>query len=244
MLGWVTGCFADGRSVVWTVRHVCCTAALSAACLMLSESNRFTGSESGGSLDGGGQMLHFTVNLTSSTLCSRLCFVSQISPGPELPPRCPKYPPSGLSRLLARGETCFCFSWTHKSSRTSFLNSPRFTWRTNGGKNNPMRLNETPLGRRCEERPALCFLPLLLQLPAGGTQPPPSCFSGEVCKRRAGMQISADLGLTRSGSFHPPCHIQAATCCRHSWRWRRWREWPAAGFYTPANTNFSLGLYF
>lgn len=85
----------------------------------------------------------------SSTLCSRLCFVPQISPGPELPPRRPRYPPSGLSRLLARGETCFCFSWTHKPSRTSFLNSPRFTWRTNGGKNNPMRLNETPLGHRC-----------------------------------------------------------------------------------------------
>lgn len=172
-LGRVTGCFADGRSVVWTVRHVCCTAALRAACLKLSEQNRFTGSES---LDGGGQMLHFTVNLTSSTLCSRLCFVSQTSPGPELPPRRPRYPPSGLSRLLARGETCFCFSWTHKSSRTSFLNSPRFTWRTNGGKNNPMKLNETPLGRRCERTTRTLFFAFAAPVTSGGDPAAPQLF--------------------------------------------------------------------
>lgn len=130
----------------------------------------------GGSLDGGGQMLHFTVNLTSSTLCSRLCFVSQTSPGPELPPRRPRYPPSGLSRLLARGETCFCFSWTHKSSRTSFLNSPRFTWRTNGGKNNPMKLNETPLGRRCERTTRTLFFAFAAPVTSGGDPAAPQLF--------------------------------------------------------------------
>lgn len=59
-----------------------------------------------------------------------------------------------------------------------------------------------------KERPALCFLPLLLQLPAGGTQPPPSCFSGEVCKCRAGMQISADpLRFFPPAVSHPGCDL-------------------------------------
>lgn len=97
-------------------------------------------------------------------------------PWTRTPPETPQIPPSGLSRLLARGETCFCFSWTHKSSRTSFLNSPRFTWRTNGGKNNPMKLNETPLGRRCERTTRTLFFAFAAPVTSGGDPAAPQLF--------------------------------------------------------------------